>query len=339
MQTSSIERKFLFALLAIVAIIALVILYPFLTIFIVSGAFAVILDPLYKWIKKHITRGKQSFASFLTVLIFLIVLCIPVFLIGSIIFNQTQDAYISFMSNGGTTTFFDKIDSYADRILPQGFNFNAGEKVAELFSMFGSNISGIFTSTVNTLLAGMLGIFSIFYLLKDGRKWKDEIVKMTPLSEIHVNLIIADLKNAISRIFRGTFLIAIIQAILAWVGLYIFGVPNAALWGVLAGLASFLPTVGTSIVLIPAAIFLFFNAPLWQALGLFGWYVIIVSTIDNILSPYLISKKSEIPPLFILFAILGGVAVMGASGIIIGPLVVSLLYTLVHIYREEIRGN
>lgn len=337
MDKITIERRFLFALLAIIAFITLIILYPFLSIFIVSGAFAVMLDPINKWINMKITKGKQALASLITVFLFLLVLCIPIFLIGSIIFDQTQDAYISFTSNGGTNSFLDKIDSSVNKMLPDGFYFNAREKIVGLFSIVAGNLSNIFTSTINTFLMAMLAVFSIFYLLKDGHKWKNEIVKMTPLSERHISKIIYDLKNAVNRIFKGTFLIAIIQAMLAWFGLYIFGVPNAALWGVLAGVASFLPTVGTSIIMIPASIFLFFNAPLWQSLGLLGWYVILVSTIDNILSPYLISKKSEIPPLFILFAILGGVSFMGASGIIIGPLILSLLYTLVDIYREEIK--
>lgn len=337
MEKTSIERKFLVALLAIVVVITLLILYPFLAVFIVSGAIAVMLDPIYKWINKHITRGKKALSSLITITLFLIVLCIPIFLLGSVIFNQTQDAYYSFIVNGDTNSFLDKIDNSVNRILPEGFSFDSREKIVGLFSLIAGNLSQIFTSTVNTFLMAMLGIFSIFYLLKDGRKWKDELAKMSPLSERHVSIIISDLKSAVNRIFKGTFLIAIIQAALAWFGLYIFGVPNPALWGVLAGICSFLPTVGTSIVMIPAAIFLLLSGNLWQGLALFGWYVIIVSTIDNILSPYLISKKSEIPPLFILFAIIGGVSLMGAMGIIIGPLVLSLLYTLVDIYREEIK--
>jgi predicted PurR-regulated permease PerM len=76
----------------------------------------------------------------------------------------------------------------------------------------------------------------------------------------------------------------------------------------------------------------------FQALGLLIWSVIIVGTIDNILSPYIISKDTEIPSLFILFAILGGVSLLGPLGILIGPLVLSLLYSLVSIYKREIKS-
>lgn len=337
METSSIERKFLFALLAIVVIIVLLILYPFLTVFILAGAFAVFLDPLYRWIKKYITRGRQAIASFITVTLFLIILCVPIFFIGSIIFNQTQDAYYSMVSSGGTSSFIQKIDNSINNLLPVGFSFNTHDKITELFSLLTSNLANFFTSTFNTVLMSLLTIFATFYLLKDGHKWKDELVKMSPLSESHVSQIISNLKDSINRIFRGTFFIAIIQGILSWLGLSVFGVPSPALWGVIAGLASFIPTLGTSIVFIPAVLFLFFSGMQLQALGLLIWASILVGTIDNVLAPYLISKKSEVPPLFILFSILGGISLMGTVGIIIGPLVLSLLYTLISIYRKEVK--
>jgi predicted PurR-regulated permease PerM len=337
METSSIERKFLFALLAIVVVITLIILYPFLAVFILAGAFAVFLDPLYKWIKKYITRGGQGFASFITVIIFLIVLCIPVFFIGSVIFNQTQDAYYSIVSNGGADSFIMKIDNSINNILPNGFSFNTHEKITQLFSFFANNIADLFTSTFNTLLMSILTVFAIFYLLKDGRKWKDEIVKISPLSEAHVYQIISSLKDSINRIFKGTFLIAIIQGTLACIGFSIFGVPSPALWGVIAGIASFVPTLGTAIIFIPAILFLLFSGMQLQALGLLIWAALLVGSIDNVLAPYLISKKSEVSPFFMLFAILGGISLMGAIGIIMGPLVLSLLYTLVSIYRKEVK--
>jgi len=339
METSSIERKFLFALLAIVVIVALIILYPFLTVFILAGAFAVILDPLYKWIKRHITRGNQGIASSITVILFIVVLCIPIFFVGSVIFNQTQDAYYSIVSNGGADSFISKIDTSINNILPAGFSFDTRDKITQLFSLLTNNLADFFTSTFNTILMSMLTIFSIFYLLKDGTKWKNEIVKISPLSEEHVGEIISSLKDSINRIFRGTFLIAIIQGTLAWVGLSIFGIPSPALWGVIAGIGSFIPTLGTSIVLVPAVLFLFFSGMQLQALGLLIWGAILVGGIDNILAPYLISKKSEVSPLFILFAILGGISLMGPVGIVIGPLVLSLLYTLVSIYRREAKHS
>ena len=76
-----------------------------------------------------------------------------------------------------------------------------------------------------------------------------------------------------------------------------------------------------------------------QALGLLIWSALLIGTIDNVLAPYIISKDTQIPSLFILFAILGGVSLLGPLGILIGPLVISLLYSLITIYKKEIKGS
>jgi len=185
----------------------------------------------------------------------------------------------------------------------------------------------------------ILMIMTLFYLLKDGKHWKRSIISITPLSEEHLTEIFSKLESAVNRILKGSFLIAIIQGLLVSVGFSIFGVPNPALWGVVAGIASFVPTFGTSIVSVPAMLYLFFNGFQAQALGLLVWSVVVIGLVDNALSPYFISKDTDISSLFILLSILGGIALMGPIGLLIGPLVVSLLYSLVSIYRKETSSN
>lgn len=336
METSKTEKYFLFGLLAIVLALTFAILYPFLAIFILAAAFAVVINPVYLWIKKHISKKRSGVASIITIILFLFVLCVPVFLMGTVIFKQAQNAYQFIALNGDTSIFVQKIDTSINNLMPEGFTFNTHEKVVSLTSFLSNNIGNFFTSTFNTILMAILTIFTMFYLLKDGEKWREGLIKILPLSEKNINEILLSLKNSVNRIIKGSFFIAIVQGILAWIGLWIFGVPNPALWGVVAGMASFVPTLGTSIVFVPAILFLLFTGMQIQALGLLLWAMLLVGMIDNILSPYIISKNTEVPSLFILFSILGGISLMGPIGILIGPLVLSLLYSLVAIYRKEV---
>lgn len=338
METSKTERHFLFGLLAVVLALSLAILYPFLTVFILAAAFAVVLNPVYLWIKKYITKEKSGIASAITIILFLFVLCIPLFFMGVTIWNQAQDAYYFIAQNGNTSLFIQKIDTTINNLMPNGFTFNTHNKVEELTSFLSNNIGNFFTSTFNTLLMALITIFTMFYLLKNGNEWRDGLVKILPLSEKNINEIILSLKNSINRILKGSFIIAIVQGLLAWIGLWVFGVPNPALWGVLAGMASFVPTLGTSIVFVPSILFLLFTGMQLQAIGLLLWSMLLVGMIDNVLSPYIISKDTEVPSIFILFSILGGISLMGPVGILIGPLVLSLLYSLVSIYRKEIKN-
>ena len=339
MQTSTTERYFLFVLLSIAIILTLLILFPFLTMFVLAAAFAVVLSPIYSWIKKHTPGNISWLASLLTVIIFLLGLCVPLFFIGKAIFYQTQNVYISVINSGNSAGhFIDSINSSIDKLLPAGFNFDIHSKITGLISSLSGNLANFFSTTLNSIFMFILMVLTLFYLLKDGEKWKQGFIKIFPLRNENTNEILLNLEKSINRILKGSFIIALAQAFLAWFGFTVFGVPNAIIWALVAGIASFVPSIGTSIVTLPAILFLFFTGMQIQALGLLIWSLLIVGTIDNILNPYIISRDSEIPSLFILFAILGGISLMGPLGILVGPLVLSLLFSLISIYKKELKN-
>jgi predicted PurR-regulated permease PerM len=339
MQITSTEKHFLFVLLLITVIFTLIIFYPFLAMLVLAAAFAVVLTPVYLWIKRKLVGNIAWLASLLTIILFLVCLCVPLFFVGKAVFNQTQDLYMNVVSSGSSGHFINSIDASINKLLPAGFNFDTHSKITNLVSSLSNNLAQFFSSTINSVLMFVLMIFTLFYLLKDGEKWEKQFINIFPLSDSNLNEILKNLKSSINRIFKGSFIIAIAQGILAWIGFTVFGVPNALIWAIVAAVASFIPTIGTSIVTVPAILFLFFTGMPLHALGLLIWSIILVGTIDNILSPYIISKDTAIPSLFILFAILGTVSLIGPLGILIGPLVLSLLYSLVSIYKKEIRGS
>jgi predicted PurR-regulated permease PerM len=335
MQATSIEKNFFFTLLVLAIIFVLMIIYPFLTVVILAAAFAILLNPVYTWINLRVTRGISWLASLITVFLFLLVLCAPLFLIGAVVFNQAQNAYTSLLDSGSTSAFIHSIDASINSIMPNGFTFDTESKVSDLLSFLSTHVTGLFTSTLKTILLSALMVFTVFYLLKDGKQWKKNLLTLSPLSESNTREIFAKLTSAVNRIMKGSFFIAIAQGVLTGIGFAIFNVPNPALWGVAAGLASFIPTIGTSLISVPAMLFLYATGMQAQALGLLIWSGLLVGMIDNLLAPYVISKNTETPSLFILFSILGGVSLMGPVGVLIGPLALSLLYSLVSIYRKE----
>jgi predicted PurR-regulated permease PerM len=304
---------------------------------ILAAAFAVVLNPAYAWIKKKVTRGVPWIASVITVTLFLLCLCVPLFFIGTTVISQTQDLYQNFTENGGASSAsINSIDTYIDNILPDGFTFDTHAKINDLILFISNNLTSFFASTFNTIIMFILMVLSIFYILKDGSHWRKTLIHIIPLSKHNIEEILSKLSTAINRILKGSFFIAIVQGLLTGIGFTIFGVPNPALWGVVAGMASFVPTIGTSLVSVPAMIFLFVTGMEAQAIGLLVWSMVLVGTIDNLLTPYVISKNTEIPSLFILFSILGGISLMGPVGVLIGPLVLSLLYSLISIYKKEV---
>ena len=336
MKSNSTERYFIFILLLIVIVITLLIVYPFLAILILSAAFAVAINPIYHWIKKHIVKGVSWAASVITIILFLAFICTPLFFIGRTVFIQAQNLYQQISTSGGSSQIVEKINTSVNNFLPEGINFDIYSSVTNLISNFTNSLAKIFSSVVNTVIMLVLTVFILFYLLKDGEKWQKAITKILPLSSKNSSRIFTDLRDAINRIFRGSFVVAIAQGTLAWVGYLIFGIPNATIWAILAAFASFVPTFGTSIVTIPAVIYLFSGGHTLAAIGLLLWHFLLVATIDNVINPYIVSRGTEIPSLFFLLSILGAIMLIGPIGLIMGPLVISLLYSLVSIYKEEL---
>ncbi len=336
MQPKTIEKYFFFGLLAATFIFAFFIFRPFWIVLTLGVSFAIVLYPVYLFFKKG--HMPNWMASFFTLVLFILVLCVPLLSLGSIVLDQSQNLYHSVVSNndnGGP--LLDLIGNKINEVLPTGMSFDIHDKFSTFVSFLANNISGIFSTTISVIFSFILLLLAIFYFLKDGEGWKATILRLSPLSDVDDQKIIQRLTQTINGVIKGYLLIAFIQGALMGIGLAIFHVPNPALWGTIAGIAAIVPPLGTAVVSVPAIIFLFLGGHTALALGLFAWSVFIVGTGDNVLNPYIVGHKINVPPFLILFSVLGGISLLGPVGILIGPLTVSLLYTLVEIYRLEFK--
>lgn len=335
MQSKIIEKYFFFGLLFVTFVFTFFIFQPFWVVLVLGASFSVIIYPVYEWLNK---KGLPVWlAALITLFFFIIVLCIPLFSIGSIVFNQSQNLYHSVVNNGNALPFINSIGDKINQILPTGISFNINEKISTFISFLTNNIANIFSATIYALFSFVLLLLTIFYFLKDGNEWRKTLLRLSPLSDTNDDKIINKLLQTVNGVMRGTIFIALLQGILMALGLTFFGVPHAAIWGVVAAITSLVPSVGTALVSVPAIIFLFATDHIIPAIGLTIWSTIIVGMIDNFLTPYVIGRGMGIPPFLILFSVLGGISLLGPIGFLIGPLTVSLLYTLTEIYQTEFK--
>jgi len=337
MQTKIFEKYFFFGLLFATLLFTFLIFRPFWIVLMLGISFSIVLYPIYEWLNKRHLPGWLS--SLLTVSLFAIVLCGPLLGIGAMVFNQSQHVYQQVTGDGNVRPFLDSVDRAINKILPNSVTFNTKDKVANFVSYVSSNITNIFSATISAFFSFILILLIIFYFLKDGLKWKKAIIVLSPLGDRDDEKIMARLAFSVNAVIRGYLLIALIQGILMGFGLWIFNIANPALWGVVAAIMSLIPTFGTALISVPAIIFLFVTGNTTSAIGLLIWSVVVVGMIDNFLSPFIVGKKINIPPLLILFSILGGISLLGPVGILIGPLTVSFLYTLISIYRNEFKQD
>lgn len=334
MNEKAVRKYFFFTLIVVGTVISLMILWPFGKIIILSIALSGVLLPVYLFLKKYL---KVSWvASLFTVLLFLIVLCIPLFTIGTLVFKQSQSLYGWVADHGGFNNITHVFNRSIQNVVPEGV-INLKDSIALVTEKFSAAIGNAFTATLSTLFSLLLVLLSMFYFLKDGQRWKDTLIHFSPLSNESGSKIFSKLNAAVNGIIKGYLLIALVQGILMGLGLAIFGVPNAALWGFFAALASLIPTIGTALVGIPAVGFLIVSGNTGAAIGLGIWSLTLVGSIDNLLNPYFVGRKINIHPLLVLFSVLGGIVLMGPIGILVGPLTISFMYALSSVYKAEIK--
>jgi len=337
MQTKIIERYFFFGLMLATFIFTFFIFKPFWVVLFLGLSFSIVLYPIYEW--QHNKGVPRWVASLLTVVLFVVVVCGPLLGVGTIVFKQSQNLYYSITSNYQAGALLSSLEDNVNKVLPEGVNFNINQKIAEFVSYLSDNIANIFTATVSAGFSFVLILLIIFYFLKDGREWRRAIVILSPLDDKDDEMIISRLAQAVNGVIKGSLLIAVIQGTLLGLGFWFFGISNAALWGVVAAITSLIPTLGTSLVSVPAILFLFATGNTGSAIGLLIWAGAMVGTIDNFLGPIIVSKRVNVSSLLILFSVLGGISLLGPVGILVGPLTISLLYTLISIYRNELKKN
>jgi len=335
MQTKIIERYFFFSLLFATLIFSFFIFRPFWIVLVLGISFSIVLYPVYEWFNRKLPNW---LSAILTVFLFIIIIGIPLFGIGVTVFNQSQDAYQIVVNNVDSSSFINSINNSVNKILPQNISFDLNEKISNLISFISSNIASVFSSTLSAIFSFILTLLSIFYFLKDGTRWRKALVVLSPLSDADDEKIINKFSRAVNGIIKGYLFVALIQGILMGIGLALFGIPNPALWGLVTMITALVPTVGTAIISVPAIIFLFTTGQTMNAVGLLIWAVAIVGMIDNFLSPIIVGNRINLPPLLILFSVLGGISLLGPVGILVGPLTISLLYTLISIYRNEFQN-
>lgn len=334
MQTKIIEKYFFFGLLLATLVFTFFIFQPFWVIIVLGISFSIVLYPIYEWFNKN--NIPPTLSSLVTVILFTILLCGPILGVGALVFNQSQDVYQKVLNkNIDTLPLIEKINTKVNNVLPPGVVFDANQKITEFVSYVSSHVANIFSTTISAFFSFVLLLLIIFYLLKDGARWRESIMQLSPLGEQNDEKILSRLTLAVNGVVKGSLLIALTQGVLLGFGFWIFGVPNGALWGVVAAVMSFIPTFGTAIVSVPAIIFLFATGNTTSAVGLLVWAVVIVGLVDNFLGPLVVGRKVNIPSILILFSVLGGISILGPVGILVGPLTVSLLYSLISIYRND----
>lgn len=337
---------FFYGLLLAVIGLAFLIFMPFLTPVVLAGAIAVAFGPAHRYIIKWFFKGNErsSGAALVTLIIITLIILIPALLITGKIYSEVQSMYTYLTDESGRSQVISGLNritqyfSHAFFDLYPAYSFDA-LNITEVFQKIlvwvFSNLDSVFSGASKAVLAVFIMMIALFYFVRDGRQLKREIIALSPLLDADDENIFRKLEQTIRAIFTGSIIVAIIQGILTGIGFAIFGVPSPALWGLIAALAALIPGVGTSLILVPAVLYLFFVGSTGAAIGLGIWAAFAVGLVDNFLGPIFINRGVKIHPFLILLSVLGGLIFFGLIGFILGPIILALLFSLLEIYRTS----
>jgi len=344
MNNQALRPYFLLALLTLSLVVAYYIFSPFLIPLALAMVFAVVLQPLYQKILSYVRH--PAIAAGIAMLVCVLGILVPIAFLGTLILQESRQLYTSLSYGAGQTYLYTAAQHvevtihtyFPNAQLPDVYT-SVDTYTKQSLAWLSGHLGAIFSSVASLFVGLFIFMFALYYLLRDGPAFKKALIELSPLDDDDDEVIFSRLELAVSSVIRGNLTIALIQGVLTAIGFTLFGVPNAILWGVVASITSLIPGVGTSLVIMPGALFMFLTGNTVQSIGLVLWGIIAVGTIDNVLGPRLIGKGMQLHPLIVMLAVLGGLSMFGPAGVFLGPLCISLLFAILAIHARLSKKN
>jgi predicted PurR-regulated permease PerM len=192
----------------------------------------------------------------------------------------------------------------------------------------------VFLGAFGAVFGFVLMVFMLFFFIRDGAEMVTALRDLIPMSRQQKTKLFDHLAAVTRALVYGTGLTALIQGTLVGISFLIVGLPSALVFGVIAALAALLPFGGTALVWIPATIVLAAQGRWGAAAFMLIWGTLLVSLVDNVVRPMLVSGRAPVSTLTVFIGVLGGIAAFGAIGLFLGPVVLALIIALIEFALE-----
>jgi predicted PurR-regulated permease PerM len=335
MHQFSLQQKFFLLLLALVTVGFVCVLLPFGGAVFWGIVLAIVFAPIYRWLLKK-TGEKPNLASFLTLLLIIVIVILPLTLVAVSLVDQIASV-VEMIRSGELTVnmFFTKVmaalPTWLVNLLDR-FNLTslaslqqkltaAASQISQTLAMQALNVS---LYTVDFLTSLCIMLYLLFFLLRDGASLSNKIRAAVPLSGMYKQRLFSNFTTVIRATVKGNILVAIAQGALGGLAFWFLDVRAPLLWAVLMAFLSLLPAIGAALVWAPVAIYFLASGSVLEGVGLIVWGVVVIGLVDNILRPILVGKDTKMPDYIVLFSTVGGMALFGLNGFVIGPVVAAL---------------
>ncbi|MDD2869725.1 AI-2E family transporter [Neomegalonema sp.] len=345
METAGLQKASFIGLLILVTIAFIWLILPFYGALLWAVILAILFNPLNRRLERGL-NGRRSLAAALSLLACICIVVIPGSLILSMLAREAVGLYDRISTRefdparileqlrgaapGFVLEWFDALDLQGfDELQARFTSFlgQAAQAIASRMVVIGQN-------TAQFVISLAVMVYVLFFLFRDGEGVVRRIREASPLSRRHTDHVLRKFSDVVRATVKGNAVIAIVQGSIGGLAFWAVGIEGALLWGVVMTLLSLLPAVGAFLVWAPAVIYLMISGA-WLKAGILLAIGGFISIVDNLLRPTLVGKGTRLSDYMVLVSTLGGLALIGMNGFVIGPLIAALFVSVWSLSAEE----
>jgi predicted PurR-regulated permease PerM len=317
-------------------VLSAVLVWPFLAALTWAVTVAVVTHSLWTWLQNRIKR--RGLAAGVAVVAVALTVLLPVIFLLYLAATEILETARAWQEQSLVSWLNEKLTGYPRleslwKRLEENIDFTA------VVQQVGQGVQSIGTIIVSgiayTVFQAALMLFVLYYLYRDEEQATAAVWRFSPLNDDETGRLLDRIVDTIHATIYGSMVVAVVQGALGCFIFWVLGVPGAAVWGIAMGLLAMVPYMGTFMIWAPTAAILAIGGHWVQAGILVGWGLLVIGLVDNLLYPTLVGGRLRQHTVVSFFAILGGISLFGASGIVLGPVLVSATFILLEFWRER----
>ncbi|CAP43060.1 AI-2E family transporter [Bordetella petrii] len=346
MNGSNLHNRFFLLLLVLVTIAFGWVLWPFYGAVFWGAILAIIFAPVHRRIAAKLVK-RRNLAALCTLLLVLLLVIVPVTLITGSLVQEGANLYQRVKS--GNLNFGVYFQQVLDALPASLHSLLTRFGMADITSLQDKLTAGamrgsqylatqafnIGQDTFQFLISFGIMLYLLFFLLRDGSLLSARLRAAIPLSDSRKIHLLRKFTTVIRATVKGNIAVAAAQGALGGVIFYVLGIQGPVLWGVVMAFLSLLPAIGAGLIWVPVAVYFLVTGATWQGVALILYGVLVIGMVDNVLRPLLVGKDTKLPDYVVLISTLGGMALFGLNGFVIGPLIAALFITCWDLFTSD----
>jgi predicted PurR-regulated permease PerM len=328
-QDLKVNRYFFLAFIIVFALLLLWSVMEFFTAFLGAVMFYVLSKPLVYWLTKR-WGWKKGYASTIVIIVSFFIILLPIGLFISMLYGKVVQVAAN------PEAIIQPIKHFGE-IVQQKYQVNiiSQESLNKIQGFATSMVTTILNSSFNFFATISMMYFFLYFLIINTGRLEAGLILYLPFKRSKMIIFGNELKAQTFSNAVGVPLICVVHGFLAFLAYHIVGLKDAGFWGVVTGFASVIPLVGTGLIWVPTALYLFAKGQSWQGFFIIGWGLLIIGISDNVIRFVLAKRMADVHPIVTVLGVIIGLKYFGITGLIFGPLLISYFLILLKIYYVE----